>query len=133
DLRGPLFVRFSQMATVLIALVLAAGTYLSIVRLPHLHDLWSTGYGRVLLVKLSLVACALAWGGVHKFIVLPLIERASPRGLTRVGRSLVGESLVGIAVLLLAAILVDSRPPPRPIQPSDRTSIHTEGAATLGR
>jgi putative copper export protein len=34
--------------------------------------------------------------------------------LTRVGRSLAGESLVGVAVLLVAAILVDSKPPPRP-------------------
>ena len=34
--------------------------------------------------------------------------------LTRVGRSLAGESLVGVAVLLVAAILVDSRPPAQP-------------------
>ena len=46
QLRRSMFMRFSQMATVLIALVLAAGTYLGIVRLPHLHDLWTESYGR---------------------------------------------------------------------------------------
>ncbi|HZT14479.1 MAG TPA: CopD family protein [Gaiellaceae bacterium] len=112
DLRRVAFRRFSELATVAIALVLAAGVYLSIVRLPHLHDLWTVGYGRVLLVKIGLVSCVLAWGGFHKFVIAPALERADGAGfLTRIGRSLAGESLLGAAVLLVAAILVDSRPP----------------------
>jgi copper transport protein len=114
QLRKAAFMNFSQLATVLIALVLGAGTYLSIVRLPHLHDLWSTGYGRVLIVKISLVCVALLWGAFHKFVIGPALERADAGFLSRIGRSLVGESLVGVAVLLVAAILVDSKPPPRP-------------------
>jgi copper transport protein len=111
DLRRTAFLRFSRLATALIALVLGAGVYLSIVRLPHLHDLWSTGYGRVLLVKVALVCFALLWGAVHHFVVRPVLERADETLLVRVGRSLAGESMVGMAVLLAAAILVDSRPP----------------------
>jgi copper transport protein len=111
ELRRDAFTRFSRLATVLIALVLAAGTYLSIVRLPHLSDLWSQGYGRVLLVKIGLVCFALLWGAFHHFIVAPALERADLGFLGRIGRSLAGESMVGMAVLLLAAILVDSRPP----------------------
>jgi hypothetical protein len=34
--------------------------------------------------------------------------------LTRLPRSLAGESAVGMAILLAAAVLVDSKPPPRP-------------------
>jgi copper transport protein len=117
-----MFVRFSQMATVSIALVLGAGTYLAIVRLPHLHDLWSTGYGRVLLVKLGLVNFALLWGAFHKFVVLPALQRADVGFLTRIGRSLLGESLVGACVLLAAAVLVDSKPPPRP-QPNTPKAV----------
>ena len=104
DLRREVFVRFSRLATMLIAVILSAGIYLSIVRLPHLADLWTQGYGQVLLVKLSLVAVALAWGATHHFLVRPVIGTASDGFLTRVGRSLVGESAVAIAVLLLAAI-----------------------------
>jgi putative copper export protein len=111
ELRRTAFLRFSRLATVLIGLVLGAGVYLSIVRLPHLADLWATGYGRVLLVKLGLVCFALLWGAFHHFVVRPVLDRADGGFLARVGRSLVGESLVGTAVLLLAAILVDSRPP----------------------
>jgi putative copper export protein len=109
------FRRFSRLATVCVALLLVAGTYLSILRLPHVHDLWTTGYGHVLLVKLGLVALALAWGAGHQFLALPRIERAGVTG--RVARTLVGESAVAMAVLLAAAILTDSKPPPQPVPP----------------
>jgi copper transport protein len=108
ELRRAAFLRFSRLATVLIALVLSAGIYLAIVRLPHLHDLWSTGYGHVLIVKVCLVALALAWGAFHHFVVRPRLVLTSG-----IGRSLAGESMIGVAVLLVAAILVDSKPPVR--------------------
>ena len=102
---------------VLVAVVLTAGTYLSIVRLPHLRDLWTQGYGQVLLVKIALVGVALAWGGFHHFFVRPRLASGGRRvRRTAVGRSLLGESLVGMAVLLAAAVLVDSKPPPQPLK-----------------
>jgi len=113
ELRATAFRRFSRLATVLVALLLAAGTYLSILRLPHVHDLWTTGYGHVLLVKLGLVSLALTWGAAHHFIAVPRIERPGVTGT--LARTLVGESAVAMAVLLAAAILTDSKPPPQPL------------------
>jgi copper transport protein len=114
ELRRRAFLGFSRLATVLIGTLLLAGLYLSILRLPDLRDLWQTGYGHVLLVKLALVAVALAWGGAHKFLAAPRVSATSGR----LRRSLLGESLVGIAVLLAAAVLVDSQPPAQPpVQP----------------
>ena len=131
QLRKQAFVRFSRVAPVLIGLVLSAGIYLSIVRLPHLHDLWTERYGQVLLVKVGLVCFALLWGAFHHFVVEPALDRADAGFLSRIGRSLIGESLVGVSVLLVAAILVDSRPPPRPIGNSDRSTLTGGSAATL--
>jgi copper transport protein len=111
ELRRRAFLRFSTFATVLIALLLAAGIYLSILRLPHVHDLWTAGYGHVLLVKLALVALALGWGGAHRVFVVPRVANGSEGLLTRLSRSVLGESLAGMAVLLAAAVLVDSKPP----------------------
>jgi copper transport protein len=126
ELRRQAFFRFSRLAMVLVGLVLTAGTYLAIVRLPHLRDLWTTGYGQVLIVKVSLVGVALLWGALHHFVVRPRIERGEGGPfLTRVGRSLIGESMVGVAVLLLAAILVDSKPPPRPAAPASSAVAQT--------
>ena len=113
ELRRTAFLRFSRLATVLVALLLGAGVYLSVQRLPHVRDLWATGYGHVLLVKLGLVALALTWGAAHHFLAVPRIDRAGAVGL--LSRSMLGESAVAMAVLLAAAVLVDSKPPPRPL------------------
>jgi copper transport protein len=114
-LRRQAFLRFSRLATVLIVVLLAAGTYLSVLRLPHLADLWNESYGQVLLVKLGLVSLALAWGGAHHFLVRPRLERGAPL-FAGLPRSLMGESAVGMAILLAAAVLVDSKPPPQPLK-----------------
>jgi copper transport protein len=122
DLRRRAFLRFSKLATLLIVVLLAAGTYLSILRLPHLSDLWSERYGQVLLVKLALVSLALLWGAAHHFLVRPRLERGAPL-FAGLPRSLAGESAVGMAILLAAAVLVDSKPPPQPLQrPLDAAS-----------
>ena len=114
-LRRTAFLRFSRFASGLIAIVLGAGVYLSIVRLPQLSDLWTAGYGRVLLVKLGLVGLALTWGAVHHFVARPAVDRGIDGPiLSRLPRSLAGESAVGMAILLAAAVLVDSKPPARP-------------------
>ena len=119
ELRRLAFLRFSRLASTLIAVLLAAGVYLSIVRLPQPSDLWTQSYGRVLLVKLALVTLALTWGAVHHFIAAPALERGTGGPvLARLRRSLAAESAVGMAILLAAAVLVDSKPPPRPASPT---------------
>jgi copper transport protein len=109
DLRRAAFLRFSRIAVFLVGALVVAGTVVAIQRLPALDDLWTTSYGRILLVKVGLVLVALAWGGMHHTFVRPRLERGeSPRG---VGRSLIGESTVAMAVLLAAAVLVNGAPP----------------------
>jgi copper transport protein len=108
------FRRFSRLAMTCVAVLILAGTYLSIERFPALHDLWTTHYGHILLVKLALVSVALCWGALHQ-----LLGR-SVRG------SLWAESAVAMAVLLVAAVLVDSKPP---VKPLPITSTHARSLA----
>ncbi len=123
ELRRQSFLRYARLAPVLIALLLAAGVYLSILRLPQLSDLWTKNYGHVLLVKLSLVAIALAWGGLHHMFGRPLVEQGHPLA-NKLSRSLLGEASVGMAVLLAAAVLVDSKPPPQPVpRPTEAVTV----------
>lgn len=121
--RRSAFLRFSALATVLVAVVVVAGVYLSLLRLTSLSELWSTAYGRALLVKLALVALALAWGAAHRFLVRPRLEQGREPPAGRVGRSLIGESLVGVAVLLAAAVLVNTAPPAE--LPGDRPDVQS--------
>jgi copper transport protein len=124
ELRRRAFLRYARLAPVLMAMLVAAGVYLSILRLPQLSDLWTQGYGHVLLVKLTLVSVALAWGGVHHMFGRPLVERGHPLA-GKLSRSLLGEASVGMAVLLAAAVLVDSKPPPQPAPPpTQAVTVH---------
>jgi len=116
------FRRFSRLATVCVAVLILAGTYLTIERFPTLSDLWTTHYGHILLIKLGLVCVALLWGAAHQFLVMPRLEQIGGR----VGRSLLAESAVAMAVLLVAAVLVDSKPPERPVP---ITSTHARSLA----
>ena len=122
--RRSAFLRFSRLAMVLVAAIVVAGTYLGIVRLPELSDLWTTSYGQILLLKIGIVSAALAWGGFHHMFVRPRLLRGdAPAGLRG---SLLGESSLAMAVLLVAAILVNGSPPP--VEPAGGTAQ----AATSG-
>jgi copper transport protein len=120
DLRRTAFWRFSEFAGPLVAVTVAAGVYMTFKRFPAVHDLWTVGYGRLLLVKLALVCLAVAWGAFHHFVIRPRLDRPEVAG--RVSRSLAGEAAVAISILRLAAILVDSKPPVKPAGPPARAA-----------
>lgn len=107
--RRDAFLGFARLAIVLVGAMVLAGAYLALVRLPELSDLWETQYGRFLLLKLAIVAVALAWGAVHHLVVRPRLEAG---GEPNVRPSLVGEAAVALTVLLAAAILTNVAPPP---------------------
>jgi copper transport protein len=109
ELRRPALLSFSRLATVCVGVLLLAGVYLAILRLPQLSDLWTTGYGQILLVKIALVALAFAWGGLHKLRAVPAVARGG--AVSRLRASLAGESMIGMIVLLVAAFLVNAKPP----------------------
>jgi copper transport protein len=124
EARRAAFLAFSRLATVCVGVLLLAGVYLSILRLPRLDDLWTTGYGQILLVKIGLVALAFTWGGLHKLLAVPAVARGGEGVFGRLQRSLIGESMVGMAVLLAAAVLVDANPPKQPTpSPPAATSV----------
>lgn len=115
ELRRRAFVGFSRLAVAVVGVLVLAGAYLAIVRLPELSDLWETGYGNVLLLKLAIVVLALTWGGAHHFLVRPRLEAG---GQPRVRGSLLGECTVALAVLLAAAVLTNATPPPEQQAPA---------------
>jgi putative copper export protein len=108
-LRARAFLGFARLAVGLVGVMVLAGVYLALVRLPDLSDLWSSDYGRLLLMKLAIVAVALSWGAIHHFVVRPRLEAGQQ---PRVRPSLVGETFVALAVLLAAAMLTNATPPP---------------------
>ena len=115
SLRRTAFVGFARIAVVLVAVMVLAGGYLALVRLPELSDLWETLYGQLLLMKVAVVGIALVWGAVHHFVVRPRLEAGEDPD---VHPSLVGEAIVAFSALLAAAILTNVAPPPVDVPPS---------------
>ncbi len=91
---GVLARRFSRLAGACLLAVTATGAYNAWAQLGGLSRLWTTAYGRVLIVKLLVVA-ALAWlGATNRYVNLPRLgPRRAPRGfgarLFRLSRLLV--------------------------------------------
>ena len=66
--------RFSRLAGVCVAAVLATGLYNAWVQLPGLSALVSTTYGRVLAVKVLLVLGLLWLGALNRYTVVPALD-----------------------------------------------------------
>lgn len=103
DLRAlQLAVRFSVVATVALVAAGIAGSVLTVVILNSVSDLWSTPWGRLLLLKLSLVGVG-AFGGAYNYLVLIPGLEANPAGepLARQFRTIVTIEAVALALVAL--------------------------------
>ena len=108
--------RFSTVALVSVAALLAGGVLQSLLELDALGDLLDTGYGRAIVVKSGLVAVLLAVGALNRRRVLPALARGAaagdgpgrPGALLR--RTLRAEVALGAAALAATGALAGYSP-----------------------
>ncbi|WNM27166.1 cytochrome c oxidase assembly protein [Demequina capsici] len=101
--------RMSRVAAWAASAVVVSGVINAALRMTGPSDLWSTTYGRVLLVKVAAMGVAMGLAVWHRRTTLPrLAERPSRRLFTRV---MVVDAAVLIFVTGLAAVLSNSAPP----------------------
>jgi copper transport protein len=102
--------RFSVVATFALVTVAVAGMALTVTIVDGPSDLISTGWGRLLLVKVALVATAASAGAYnHKVLVPALQERPDdPVLIARFRRVVTTEAVVLVAVGAVTAWLVGS-------------------------
>jgi copper transport protein len=102
--QGRLLRRFSTVALVSVALLALTGVVRALSELDSFSQLWTTGYGRALIVKSVLLGALAALGWVNRYRLVPHLRVALLR------RS-VGAELVLLAGLVVAvAFLTDLRP-----------------------
>lgn len=99
---------FSRLALVSVATVIASGVFASWVHVARLSDLWSTDYGKILLVKLVLVGVTLIIGAYN-------FKRVQPRlgveqGTVRLRNSAALELATGFLILLVTGLLTGVSP-----------------------
>lgn len=99
--------RFSDLATATVLLVFASGAVLTWKEVGSLDDLTSTGYGRLLLVKVAEVALVAGLGAYNHFRLVPaLAQGKATAALARLRSTLRVEALVLGVVVALTAVLV---------------------------
>ena len=100
--------RFSVGASIALVAAGLAGVVLSIIVADSVSDLWSTAWGRLLLVKVALVGVAAAIGAWNHFVMVPqLDEHPDDRALVRrFARVLRAESAALVAVVVVTGLLV---------------------------
>ena len=104
--------RLSRGAGIAVVLLVGSGIFNA---MRGLGDTWGplteSQWGKILLVKLALVALALLLGGMNRFGVLPRLRRAASTDAARACNRLIRfEAIVLIAVLCAAAALAHSAP-----------------------
>ena len=115
-----------------VAVVLGAGMYLSIVRLPRLsRPVVDRLRPRAAREDRARLASRSPGARSTTSSSRPLSHAPTTASSRASAAASPAESLVGVAVLLAAAVLVDSRPPQQPIRTSDRQSQAPRAAVTI--
>lgn len=100
--------RFSAFATVAILTVLVAGCVLGYLEVRSLHALTTTAYGRLLLVKVFVVAVVALIGAYNHYRLLPSVStfgRPGSPAWRRLGSTVRTEALLLVVVIAITAVL----------------------------
>lgn len=104
---APTIVRFSSVATLAIVSVAAAGIGMSFLIIDSIADYVTTDWGRLLLLKVALVAIAVGLGGYNHFVVVPALE-VDPTDtpmLSKARRTISAEAVILVVVTLVTVFL----------------------------
>ncbi|HEX6286473.1 MAG TPA: CopD family protein, partial [Acidimicrobiia bacterium] len=100
-------VRFSSVATLAIVSVAAAGFGMSLLIIDSIADYVTTDWGRLLLLKVALVAIAVGLGAYNHFVAVPALE-VDPTDslvLSKARRTTSAEAAILLVVTLLTVFL----------------------------
>jgi copper transport protein len=111
--------RFSRMATVALGVVLLTGLARALVEVGSWRGLFSTSFGRTLLIKLALVAGLIAIGAVNHFRIVPALSAGRAKVAT-LGTTVRAELALAIPIVAAAAVLGELPPAQYVTQPAAR-------------
>lgn len=120
--------RFSSVAGVTLFVVAGTGVVRAVGELSSWGDLFSSPYGRLVLVKVGLLVALAVLGAVNRYRHVPA-SGTTVTGLSRVSR---GELGLGLAVLAVAALLASVSPPLPQVQATGRPGVVAVGSDFAG-
>ena len=123
---------FSRAIPFAVLPLIAAGVLLAVTQLRSLEALWTTAYGRVLTVKLLLLALLFGFAVVNRFRLTERSERGDARAVHRLGASIRLEIILVLTIFVVAAAWRFT-PPPRALAEAAAApaSVHIHGAKAM--
>lgn len=105
-------VRFGRMAVVVVSALIVAGVWLLSMLLGGVSELWSSGYGRWLTLKLGLVACLLGFAAYNKLGLTPRLSAGDSSAVRGLRRSISAEMILASLILTVTAAFTTLTGPP---------------------
>jgi copper transport protein len=102
--RAPILRRFSNVALVAVGVLAVTGVIRAFAELRSLDQVWSTGYGQLLIVKTALLAALVAVGWVNRYRLLPKLSFEALR------RNVAVELMLFAGLMGAVALLTELRP-----------------------
>ncbi|MFL5950616.1 MAG: copper resistance CopC/CopD family protein [Gaiellaceae bacterium] len=102
--RSALMRRFSTIAVVSVGVLALTGIVRALAELDTISQLWTTGYGRTLLVKTGLLLALVTIGWVNRYRLVPRLQ------VTALRRNVAAELVLFAGLVVAVALLTDLRP-----------------------
>ncbi|MDN5004047.1 copper resistance CopC/CopD family protein [Bradyrhizobium sp. GCM10027634] len=103
--------RFSRAIPFFVALLVIAGSLLAIIQVETPTALWTTSYGRVLLIKLAMLAGLFGLAIVNRYRFTPPAEAGDFKAMRLLTRSIKIEVVLVLAIFAVAAVWRFTVPP----------------------
>jgi putative copper export protein len=111
-LAGAVLERFGTIAVLVVGVLIVAGATLALLLLGSVDALVSSGYGRLLLIKLALVATLLSLAALNKLRLTPAFAGGDSAAPARLRRSIAAELFLVVAILAVTATFTTVVGPP---------------------
>ena len=124
--------RFSKVIPLAVLPLVAAGTVLALIQLGSIEALWSTAYGRLLLLKLILLAPLFVLAAINRFRLTKPAAWGDPRAIRWLRRVIRVELALVLAIFAVAA-LWRFTPPPRALAEAAAapTAVHIHSGKAM--
>jgi copper transport protein len=101
--------RFSALTVYTVGVVAATGVIRAFGELSAVSQVWSSGYGRLLIVKTALLALLVGLGWTNRYRLVPRLGN-DPQTVGRLRQSIGGELLLFAGLITAVSLLTDTRP-----------------------
>lgn len=124
--------RFSQSILAVVLVLVVAGVILAVVQVERPEALFATSYGRVLVVKLSLLGCLFALAAMNRWKLTSPAKAGDRAAARRLVRSIAAETLIIVLVLGTVAVWRFT-PPPRALATAaaEPATLHVHSARAM--